>query len=280
MHTDVADEEELRRLFEAVVGGVTAPTPDLVESGFARGRRLRRRRYAVVVTVAAAVLATAGVSGIVLGVSGVRAPAPAAKPSTSPEPRVPIDTRSMAAILASLMPSGGAISGFYVVPPLGSGLDLSPRAGLSYDDGGGRVEVGVSYSSATPGDLGPCHDPDPSQVSCTAQSLPDGSRLYLSEYVGDVEPRPGDVWQWPALLRSAYFIRADGRLVIVDVRNNLAPGTYYGAPKLPPTRPDLSLTRDQLAAIAQSPLWQDTVPISIAEAGRRLPLRGAVVAGR
>jgi hypothetical protein len=267
VHTEVGSEAELRRQFEAVVGRVTAPTAELVRSGLAHGQRLRRRRGTVVASVAVAVLILAGASGVLLGLGSGPEPAPTVTPAAPPEPRVPITPRSMAAILASMMPRTGTISGFSGYPPEESvgELDVWPHAGLTYDDGRGSVTVEAAFGPHNEHEPEPCPGNLPYQVSCTEERLPDGSQLTIADYAGFAKPGPGETWRWPVVERAATLVRADGRLVTVNVRNDVAPRGFG-----PPTRPDLPLTGKQLAAIVQSPVWQDTVPISIAQAGQRL----------
>lgn len=264
MDTDVGSEAELRRQFEAVVGRVAAPTAELVRSALAHGQRLRRRGT-VVASVAVAVLILAGASGVLLGPGSRPIPAPTVTPAAPVEPRVPITPRSMAAILASMLPRAGTVSGFFGFPAEESvdELDVWPRAGLTYDDGGGSVTVEAAFGPYDEPE--PCPGNPPYQVSCTEQWLPDGSQLTIADYAGFAKPGPGETWRWPVVERAATLVRADGRLVTVSVRNDVAPRGYG-----PPTRPDLPLTGKQLAAIVQSPVWQDTVPMSIAQAGQRL----------
>ena len=273
MPTTVGSEAELRRLFEAVVGGVAAPTADLVAAGLDHGRRLRRRhRQGMAMAAAAVTIAVTGTVALALGsvaehghTAGPATTSPATTGPATPEPMVPLEPRSAAALLASLFPAGGPLSNF-------SGhAEVYPKqwfisGELMYDDGNGLVGIsaGIGTSQVPPwGDAPEGQRCGPTLDTCDSQVLPDGSELTTFEQ-HDASPSWGSV---PMVLRGAVVRRPDGLLVAVSEINTVNQEGHWSAR---PTRSNLPISTDQLAAIAQSPVWQKTVPISIAEAGQRL----------
>lgn len=265
MNSETNHETDLHRLFRSVVGPIDPPVARLVESGLAHGRKSRRRKRvlsSMVGATAAVTVISIGGFGLLREGSARSAPlgfASGGSPSPGSSPAVlhGLDARSSAAILASLLPDAGVTSGYG-----GQQVPQHPdvASSLSYDDGGGPVEVGVNYDH---GWLPHEKNPDGWNCAgfsglCTEEALPDGSLLLV---LGPhQENGPGTV------MLGVQLFRPDGTRVAIHEINQI----QREGKDSPITRPDLPLTADQLAEMAKSSLWQDAVPAWIVEAGLKL----------
>lgn len=267
MVTSRGNEAELRRLLESAVATVDPPTADLVSAGLAHGRRLRRERSILMIAMATvSLVAAAGV--VTLALSNVSGRARTVGPATTETPATvtagPLDSRSAVAILASLLPSDGIVSGFGGSGELGQIPDQFVYGSLTYDDGHGATETAVSVSFVPDGYV-PCGEPaDP---ACEMTTLPDGSVLETGE--GQELAMPGQdpqEWEWPGMQWGVKLVRPDGLSILIIQFNSVETDGKFGQP----TRPDPSLATGEMVAIVRSPLWQETVPASIVEAGRQL----------
>ncbi|WP_405360258.1 hypothetical protein OG535_17270 [Kitasatospora sp. NBC_00085] len=215
-----------------------AETTPLVDSGWAYGRRLRRRRRASVLAGAAA-LALIGVGGVAasgaVGGSGKAGPASAGDPSAAQ-----VSGQEFLAMLTELLPAGATEVG----EARGTENDI-PQLRLTLDDGHGAVQyllwiarlAGVSADRGCPAQLG--------GDACTASTLADGSELVVYQAgTRDNEPAGSKMW-------SANLYAKDGYQVQLREWNRkpLENGS-------PITRADPPLSPTQLAAVAADPRWK------------------------
>nr|BFD91926.1 hypothetical protein KitaXyl93_32860 [Kitasatospora sp. Xyl93] len=214
----------------------------LVDTGWAYGRRLRRRRRAGTVAGAAA-LALIGVGGAALGglLPGQGAAvAGAASDGASTASAPPVTGPEFLRMLTELLPQGEVTVG----EARGTESDI-PQLRLVLDDGNGAVQylfsvtlmVGDADCPATtvPGD------------ACTEADLPGGEhvRVYQAGTRGD-EPAGSKTW-------SAKLTGSGYQLLLQEWnRKPLENGS-------PITRTDPPLTPDQLTAVVKDPRWKKVV---------------------
>lgn len=297
MTTDI--EPRLRGFLHSI-GEAIQPPVDLVERGLARGQRVRRRRrvgrvtaaaVAVVVVVTGSAVVVRGSdtsSGAAIGgwtVSAVSTPLHLPPPVG--DTTEPIDGRSAAVILLSLLPAGTAWNHGGQDDP---GILHDPGAPAvyaytTYDDGGGPVQVDVNYDhgwcltwscaeqfeaehgkpvesdsarrQAIAGHIFGCAMM--SGTRCEQRDLADGSRLLL------LLPPTAD---HDGLRQGVQLVRKDGtRIAAYQTITDYASSngmTFTAA------QADLPLSVDQLVAIVTSPLWRDRVPGSVSAIGETL----------
>jgi hypothetical protein len=249
---DFAFATALRR---AADGLPPADGAALVSGGYARGRRLRRNRAAVV-TAGVAVLAFAGAGGVLATTashgagpqeSGVAAaPSRAAtathtQPAATPARARPVSARQMENLLISLLPHG-TISG-----RVGRGTDdpLPPYAHLVFDDGHGAsaVEVIVEKDGAAAPD---CAGARAAGDWCSRTHVHGGTLTLLKTY--EYPDHRADTKEW-----LAEFQTKDGAFVTVSEWNAAA---EKGAPV---SRPEPPLSVARLGAIATSGTWDRVI---------------------
>ncbi|MEU6234739.1 hypothetical protein [Kitasatospora sp. NPDC047058] len=251
--------------------GFRTEAAPLATGGLARGRRRWRRRSAAAVVSGAAALALVGTGAVYLsggsggspagtvltaaGSGSGSAPAttsgtPMASASASASAGPVITGDEVLATLQSLLPKG-KVSG-----AAGRGTDDGPTKGtfaganLVFDDGQGAslVSVAVQKHRKGQGQDRTCPDPKTARIdSCTATTLADGSKLYLSQGYEYPDHR-ADTKEWMAVLTGP-----DGREISVSEWN--AP-EEKGAPD---SRPNPPFTLDQLKAVVTDKAWDRIV---------------------
>jgi hypothetical protein len=243
-----------RALHQAADGFAPADGLALVTAGHARGRTLRRRRTAAMVTSAAAVLALAGAGGLLASTSahgtahgngGVSAASAPSRGATATAHAVdtaagarPVSAQQMEDLLVSMLPPG-TVSGRE-----GRGTDdeLPPYAHVVFDDGHGAsaIEVAVEPDGAAPPD---CADAEGAGYSCTQTHVHGGILTILKGY--EYPDHRTDTKEWLAEFRTQ-----DGTLISVSEWNAAA------EKDAPVTRPEPPLSAARLAAIATNPVWR------------------------
>lgn len=240
------------------------PPGDLVARGIARGRHMRRART-VRVSATAVSLALVVVGGAVVGTkvlsgsgSGVAAAAPTPRQSLSASPSAPgVSDQSMISSLESLLPSGATFSdatgrGAETDPVLNA---VAPFASVVVHTDGGSSEIDVDLYRVAAGTpvTATSYSSCPGAVehpygSCTSHTLADGSLLKTAKDFTRPQTNTGQkLW-------SATVIRGDGSIIEVT--------EYGGGAEKSVTNPvDPILPTDQLAAIAQSGVWQPALAL-------------------
>ncbi|MYS23339.1 hypothetical protein GA0115240_15228 [Streptomyces sp. DvalAA-14] len=258
IETDDGNSSEPLDLFGDQFGRALRHTADafqpdgrpLVAGGHTRGRRLRRRRTAVV-TAGVAVVALAGAGGgLAAGIGGTAhgqhrsqvaaPPAPVHRPSASPTPtgKPALTGQQVAGIFLSLLPKA-KISG---VVSRGT-EDGIPYVHVVYDDGLGpaAVEVSIGMQEA---EQCPAH-PAPG-TSCGVIHTRGGDVTVLKGY--EYPDHRADTKDW-----VASYPRPNGAVVEIS---------EWNAPQekdAPVTRPTPPLSAKQLASIVTSPRWQRVI---------------------
>ncbi|NJP43414.1 hypothetical protein [Actinacidiphila epipremni] len=234
----------------------------LVAAGHRTGRKLRRRRTAVV-AAGAATLAAVAAGGVLAGTAGspahragpAAAPAPATTtaqtpapaqtttapaPATTPPPHTaPVTGKQISTVLSTLLPKGTRTT---KVDYTGQGPDYATAA-IVVNDGHGLASVsaiiesqGTLPSCPTAGSGGP-------GTSCKLTHVGGGT---LFVYKGFEYPdHKGNVKEW-----LAQFVTPDGHSVTVS---------EYNAPSekdTPITRTNPPLDTAQLTAVARAAAWK------------------------
>ncbi|MFJ9953066.1 hypothetical protein [Kitasatospora sp. NPDC091207] len=282
-------EDDLLYALTRTGEGFHAEQAPLVAGGLDRGRRRWRRRSAAAVVGGAAALALVGTGAVHLSGSS---PAPTAlvaagAPSAGAGGSAPVPSASAStpvisgdevlATLQALLPQGRSTDG------KGRGTDDATLHGtfvgadLVYDDGQGKalISLGVQKHRKGQSQEHTCPDPKLNRIdSCTVATLPDGSRLYLSQGY-EYPDRRADTKEWLAVLTGP-----DGREITLSEWN--AP-QEKGAPD---SRPNPPLTLDQLKAVVTDRSWDrivaavrlDGVDYAAQDTGLSLQDRQAVLA--
>lgn len=249
---DAADRE-FAALLPGVLRGAAesfpAPGSDLAGRGRARGRRMRRFRNLRIGAAAVAVATLIGGGTYVVSGLGGRADVPpvsaASNGTSSPAPAANAESGAMtveqlAAKLKSLLPPGGTTSDQF-----GRGTALEPgrpyRGGwveLLYRTDAGAAAIRVTFTKAT---AAPACAPASAGAYC-AVTQPAGGTLVSTR---GFRNSPGANGTRRA---TAEFVRPDGGSVLVDAS---AVGDAAGG-----SEPKLVVSAEQIAAIAQDPVWQ------------------------
>ncbi|MFJ6382866.1 hypothetical protein ACIQI7_23055 [Kitasatospora sp. NPDC092039] len=223
-------------------GAYDADATRLVDTGWAYGRRLRRRRRAGTVAGAAA-LALIGVGGAALGgllpgqgAAVVGAASDGASTASAP----PVTGPEFLQMFTELLPQGAVT----VDEARGTENDI-PQLRLVLDDGNGAVQY-LFWIALMAGDAD-CPTTTVPGDACTEADLPGGEhvRVYQAGTRGD-EPAGSKTWS-AKLTGSGYQI-----LLQEWNRKPLENGS-------PVTRTDPPLTPDQLTAVVKDPRWKKVV---------------------
>lgn len=252
-----AADREFAALLPGALRGAAEVFPpvraDLAGRGWTRGRRLRRNRNLRAGAAAAAVVALIGGGAYALGgvgalgddppvsvaSQGSAAPTP---PSTAAGPG-PTTADQLVAMLKSVLPPGGTATA-----GIGRGTQQDPTAyyaggwaELLYGNADGASLVRVSLTKTFgPGACGP-ERVEPG-MSCEATPLPGGTLITMRRAVpGPAVRNGGQV--------SAEFVRPDGSSVVVAA---VAAGQSPDGK----SAPKLVVSAEQVAAMAQAPVWQ------------------------
>ncbi|NUU24908.1 MAG: hypothetical protein HOV68_25890 [Streptomycetaceae bacterium] len=228
------------------------PSPDLIDRGHTRGRRMRRNRR-IRIGVAGAALAAVAVSGayVLPGLggdadkeqtaSGPTVSSGSPTPSAAP-PAVSAD--QMLTTLKSLLPQGGT---FTQERARGTeGTADKPAGGafasLLYSDGkGGATGIDVSVERSLNGTKCPPIQVRP-YAACTAVPLPDGSTLISAKGFTYPSSNKGQkMWE-------AELVRPDGVSVEVHAYGG-------GGEKATTSSVDPLLTLAEIETVAKSPAW-------------------------
>lgn len=250
-----ADREFAALLPGALRGAAEAFPPvgvDLAGRGWTRGRRLRRNRNLRAGAAAAAVVALIGGGAYALGgVGGLGDDPPvsvasqgSAVPSSTPDGPGPMTADQLVATLKGVLPSGGTATA-----GIGRGTQQDPTAyyaggwaELLYGNADGASLVRVSLTKAF--GLRSC---GPEQVepgmSCEATPLPGGTLITMRRAV------PGPAARNGAGQVRAEFVRPDGSSVVVSA-------VAVGQSPDGKSAPKLVVSAEQVAAMAQDPVWQ------------------------
>ncbi|MER5639285.1 hypothetical protein ABT095_20295 [Kitasatospora sp. NPDC002227] len=172
---------------------------------------------------------------------------------------LPAGNGRQVAVLSSATLAGADASS---APAYTETVNVSLRTGYGpgHDQGTTNPWTGTRFSLKQPLDtlLGCTHPAPGNYRACTTSTLPDGSRLRLSEDVTDYGMTTRDVW----------LLRADGTLVVASAdRLQYTNGPGSPSPTPSPTPPTVTL--DQLKAAATSPELQASVPEEFAAKARR-----------
>ncbi|MQS12279.1 hypothetical protein F7Q99_08230 [Streptomyces kaniharaensis] len=263
-------EDDLLYAMTRTGEGFHAGQGDLVAGGLDRGRRRWRRRSAAAVVSGAAALALIGTGAVYLsgstGASAAGTATVAAAPTTtaagtataaatptaaqSSAPTV-ITGDEVLAIFRALLPKG------QVTEAKGRGTNDAQfngtfaDAGLVFDDGQGKSLMSISIQKHRPKNVQPrtCSaDFTLTRTdSCAVTTLPDGSKLMLSQGYEYSDHR-ADTKEWFATLA-----RPDGGEISLSEWNS---AQEKGAPD---SRPNPPLTLDQMKAIVTDKSWDRVV---------------------
>jgi hypothetical protein len=176
----------------------------------------------------------------------VAAPPAPQKPTALPKPSTMTGTVPAAGVLATfreVLPKGGKLRDGQ---SRGTADELGPMASGVYDDGRGPAAVGIGFFRAAPGDEGYSECPDEVFVdydACSAEGLPDGSRLVIFQGY-EYPDRREETKNWRATL-----LRADG--LVTDLNTWNAPA-QKGADV---SRVDPPFSPAQLRQIVTDPAW-------------------------
>ncbi|WP_309647794.1 hypothetical protein [Nocardioides sp.] len=243
-----------------------------------RGKRLALLRRAaatggtlVALTIGAVLVASpwnnprAGTEGTVATDPATHATSPSPRPSSpvrAEDETGPATARGAAAALVSALSdvTDSPTSDYVGQGPRAELGDSDYYAQIRLEDDGGpaNVEINVQFDG---GFIGGCSE---TMDECRSARLPDGATI--TSYVLTGDKAPGDI-------RSvAELVRADGVRVVVAATNSITRpgvGTYV-------TRPEPSLTGDQIRSIALQEYWNEELPAVFLEAGKTLePFRAA-----
>jgi hypothetical protein len=266
----VGGADFLASLHRATDGLKPSDARALVAGGYARGRRVHRRRT-VMTAAAAAVLALTGVGGALVAVSGhgeVRGgaaagvtatpclggslPSPSSPSSPAVVVEVPVTAQDMDTLLTGMLPRGS------VSDRAGTGTDsgLPASAHLVFDDGRGRSAIEVDVTGSDDGGSAPATVAG-ADSSCSTRV--DGGILNFQQ--GHEHPdRRADTELW-----LASFRRTDG--VTVTVREWNAPAEKDAQV----TRPEPPLNEGQLVAIVTNGAWRHVAAAIPSRATPRTP---------
>ncbi|MFE2727515.1 hypothetical protein [Kitasatospora sp. NPDC059327] len=288
-------EDDLLYALTRTGEGFHAEQAPLVAGGLDRGRRRWRRRSAAAVVGGAAALALVGTGAVYLsgsspapdalvaagagGTGGASsATAGGSTPVVSASASTPvISGDEVLATLQALLPQGRSTDA------KGRGTDDQTLHGtfvgadLVFDDGQGKALISVGVQKHRKGQTQErtCPDPRRNRIdSCTVATLPDGSRLYLSQGYEYSDHR-ADTKEWLAVLTGP-----DGREITLS---------EWNAPKekgAPDSRPNPPLTPAQLKAVVTDKSWDrivaavrvDGVDYTAQDTGLSLPDRRAILA--
>jgi hypothetical protein len=258
--------------------------PGLVEGGLTRGRRRLARRRAAAVTGSALALAVVGVAGGytsgALGSGDGRASAAA--------PATPTAVAGQATPGAPSSPAGGGvtkekmIAAFKALLPEGKttredgqgitedakGRGTGPYASVVFDDGRGAAAISLGVSTVDPaGRSAEQSVTCPSKAlvqhdTCTAETLPDGSRYMLFQGY-EYPDRRVDTRLWRAVLITPGGVQ-------VDASEWNAPAEK-GAPV---SRPAPPLTGPQLKTLVTDDVWR-SIGAQLGEPHKETPLPGS-----
>lgn len=232
-----------------------ADTRGLVHDGHTRGRRLRRRRTAMV-TAAVAAFAVAGAGGAVAGLGGgsgggsgvasaPQRPAvqgkPTARSAAAAAHHKPLTAHQVEAVLIGLLPKKGQVSGV-----TGRGTEEGiPYAHVVYDDGHGKAAV-EAYAQAE-GQAPECPSPNPDPLtSCSLTHVRGGTLMIYKGF--EYPDHRVETKDW-----SAVFVTASGAQVGVSEWNSPQ------EKDAPITRPEPPLTAVQLTAVVTAPAWRKVI---------------------
>ncbi|MFD0279582.1 hypothetical protein ACFVHB_37615 [Kitasatospora sp. NPDC127111] len=265
-------EDDLLYALTRAGEGFRTETAPLATAGLARGRRRWRRRSAAAVVSGAAALALVGTGAVYLS-GGSGSPAgtvlTAAASGTGGAPATASGTATATGSATASAPSsasaGPVITGdevlatFRSLLPEGKVSDAKGRgtddaadkgtyvgADLVFDDGrgGALISIGIQKHRKGQDPARSCPDPKVARIdSCSATTLADGSKLYLSQGYEYPDHR-ADTKEWLAVLTGT-----DGREITISEWN--AP-QEKGAPD---SRPNPPLTLDQLKAVVTDKAW-------------------------
>ncbi|GAA4951971.1 hypothetical protein GCM10023205_11300 [Yinghuangia aomiensis] len=251
-----AEDREFAALLPGALRGAAEAFPpvgvDLAGRGWTRGRRLRRNRNLRAGAAAAAVVALIGGGAYALGGVGglgddppvsVASQGSAAPPSTAAGPG-PMTADQLVATLKSVLPSDGTATA-----GIGRGTQQDPTsyyaggwAELLYGNADGASLVRVSLARAAGTRMCAPERAEPG-MACEATALPGGTLIV----------RRSAVTAGPAAKNgrhvSAEFVREDGSSVVVAA---VAAGQSPDGK----SAPKLVVSAEQVAAMAQDPVWQ------------------------
>ncbi|MFE9423890.1 hypothetical protein ACFYNO_13115 [Kitasatospora sp. NPDC006697] len=297
------DEDDLSRILQSSVDELRPPVPEMVAEAGRLGRRRRRVRRTLQATGAAATVAALVAGGALLtggpqhtvsaagtprphaSVGAVSSPTAAASPSpsasatASPSPTPEAATadlswQAMLKILNDQLPPGGKLFNLNTYAVKADNRGPSHYIELQYDDGQGASTVMVTLSQSLTnmpsgfdtctgwtggGDEGP-RKPGYLKPSCTLTQLPDGDKL-LAYVTGTDVVGLYDI--------GVKLIRPNGTYLQIVAANATLDQYHAGQSGVP-----ITVTREQpplgvagWSTVAESPLWQDKIPQSLADAG-------------
>ncbi|KOG41956.1 hypothetical protein [Streptomyces resistomycificus] len=247
----------------------------LAAAGRARGRRLRLRRRAAVVSGAASLALVGAGAALVLpgddsAEAGRSSVASGPTVGSSPTPTAQALSRTeMISTLRTLLPEGQISGG----DARGTNEDLPPYAQVVFDDGKGAGSISLGLDRIEPGsdrarEVAECPDKTlTSYDSCTSTRLPDGSLIKI--FRGYEYPdRREDTKLW-----TADLITPAGQYVTVSEWNAAA---EKGAPV---SRPNPPLSEAQLEKLVSAEVWRqavDAMPEDAAKTESSAPVTGPV----
>ncbi|WP_224277451.1 hypothetical protein [Streptomyces sp. LS1784] len=289
-------EDDLLYALTRTGEGFRTEQADLVAGGYRRGRSRWRRRSTAAVVGGAAALALVGTGAVYLGSLGGKetgtvsaASAPAATAGSATAAATPTTAKSSAPAVVS---GDEVLATFQALLPKGETSEANGRgtddewldgtfasASVVFDDGQGKslVQIGIQKHHPKQAQVPTCpSDFKLARVdSCSATTLPDGSKLLLEQGYEYSDGR-ADTKEWHATLTGP-----DGRSISLS---------EWNAPKekgAPDSRPNPPLTLDQLKAIVTDRSWDrvvaavryDGIDEEAVDPGLSLPDREAVLAG-
>jgi len=260
----------VRELLDQALGGLTVPGEDITEAVLTgAARRRRRRRAATVLTtgagLAAVVAGTVAAGGLALPGSTARGRGPVTATATVPAAARPTPAHTAldpAATISGLLPPGsGTVTTLKELSP-SPGQSSSTSYATSRFDGDYLItrqglSAGLmieSYDPAArpaqrpfgPFDATACSD-EPAAWKCSATRLADGAWFY-------VENLPVGAWTASGTIGvEAGISYPDGRTLNVVALDNDGGLDHAGGPVPGWAKPPM--TRSQLAAFVQSPVW-------------------------
>ncbi|MEU6093775.1 hypothetical protein [Streptomyces sp. NPDC047079] len=234
---------------------------DLAARAETRGRKLRRRRAAVVGGVAGVALVGLGAALVLPGVraddgrrqSVADRPSTPSAPSASPTRPAPVSADDLVRTLERLLPKGQ----FSDEDGRGTGDEPTPYARVVYDDGKGKAAVAVAVDRVQPGSsqaFGATTCPDKVFVpydACATSKLADGSALMVLQGY-EYPDRRVDTKLW-----TAELVTPKGQHISVQEWNAPAEKDASVSRARPPLSPE------QLKALVSAREWRavaDAIP--------------------
>lgn len=251
-----------------------APGPDLARLSrvaVTQGTRARRRRRSGI--VAGSVLAVALVGLAVTTLPGSPAvqtpiasdgPAPSAEVVPSAGPSATITDRGAVAALRDLVTqlvpgTTDAYAGQGNAPGMTPYHEMFATLALRPTGDPGATIIGINIAPPEPGAARGCAESTPRPVDCSDVTLADGSRLLSYEIR---EEAVGGV----GISRVVTLIRPSGDTVALTATNG-----YDGQRGVwTITRPEPSLTLEQVRELATQPLWFEDFPAAYVDQGATL----------